>query len=134
HPNDDGTRPDAVSLTLSEARSFEPTGADGRQAHVQRTVTRYSDDSFKNEGPYKEFYPDGQIFVEGSYTKGEQSGDWKYFHPNGTEAKTVSYEGGVPHGVIEVRDPEGVLLAVREFDAGKRAGTWKTYDKTGEQV
>jgi antitoxin component YwqK of YwqJK toxin-antitoxin module len=134
HPIADGTRPDAVSLTLPEARGFEPTGADGRQAHVQRTVTRYSDESFKNEGPYKEYYANGQVFVEGTYSEGKKSGDWKFFHPNGTEAKTITYENGVPHGVIEVHDADGVLIAVREFNAGKRSGTWKTFDKTGAQI
>src|SRR5690606_7131819 len=94
HPKEDGTRPETLSLSMAEARSFEPTGADRRQAHVQRTVTRFSADSFKNEGPYREYYPNGQIFVEGRYEEGLKAGDWKFFHSNGNEAKTVTYENG----------------------------------------
>src|SRR5690606_12647526 len=134
HPKEDGSRPEALSLTLAEARGFEPTGADGRQAHVQRTVTRYSDDSFKNAGPFKEFYPNGHILVEGMYQDGLKVGDWKFFHPNGNEAKTVSYENGVPHGTIELRRADGTLQATRAFAEGKRTGTWTTYDETGEKT
>ncbi len=134
HPRKDGTRPETLSLTLAEARSFEPTGGEGQQTHVQRTLTRYSDDSFKNEGPYKEYYPNGQIFVEGMYQEGLKTGDWKFFHVNGNEAKVVSYENGVPQGAIELHRADGTLQAKREFAEGKRTGAWITYDETGEQV
>lgn len=134
HPKEDGTRPETLSLTLAEARSLETTGAEGRQVHVLRTVTRFSDDSFKNEGPFKEFYPNGQIFVEGTYRDGVKSGDWKFFHANGNEAKIVTYENGLPHGSIELRRADGTLQAKREFAEGKRTGTWTTYDETGEKV
>ena len=63
-----------------------------------------------------------------------KSDAWKFFHPNGNEAKTVTYDGGVPTGQIELRRADGTLQAKREFVDGKRSGTWTTYDETGEQM
>lgn len=118
YPGKDGEAHEAISLTMGEARGFEATGSDGRQAHVQRSVMRMSDGSFQNNGVYREYYRNGQIFVEGLYDNGERAGDWKFFHPNGNEAKTVTYEEGVPHGMIELRREDGTLQAKRQYDKG----------------
>lgn len=134
YPGKDGKPHEAISLTMVEARGFEPTGPDDRQAHVQRTVVRMSDGSFQNNGLYREYYRNGQVFVEGRYDEDQRTGDWKFFHPNGNEAKTVTYEEGVPHGTIELRREDGTLQAKRQYDRGKRTGTWSTYAADGEQV
>ncbi len=65
---------------------------------VVRNVRRYSDDSVKNHGEYKEYYEGGQLFAEGGYDEGVPVGEWKYFHADGTLAKTVTYVAGRPDG------------------------------------
>ncbi len=100
---------------------------------VERAVTVYSDQSLVNDGIYREFYPDGQVFVEGQYANGDAVGEWNYYHANGQLAKKVNFVDGKADGVVELRRPDGSLEAVREFAEGKRNGTWKTFDETGEQ-
>lgn len=98
------------------------------QIHVERGVLKFSDDTFVNDGPYREFYADGQLFVEGEFERGKQVGEWTYNHPNGKLAKKVKYVDGAPDGVVEVYDPEGKLKAKRSYKAGKRDGAWVLYN------
>lgn len=98
-----------------------------------RTVVRFSDDSIKSDGEYKEFYEDGQVFVEGEYNLGLRSGEWKFYHPNGTEAKTITYKDGQVDGAFEVHRADGTLKAKREFTSGERNGDWVIYGDSGEQ-
>ncbi len=103
-----------------------------KNLRIERSVVQYSDDSIKNHGVYREFYESGQVFVEGHFDRGVPADDWKYFHENGSEAKSVSYEEGLLSGVVENRRADGTLKTRHEFARGKRMGTWETYDKTGE--
>ncbi len=100
---------------------------------VERAVSVYSDQSIVNDGAYREFYPDEKVFVEGQYADGDQVGEWSYYHDNGQLAKKVNFVAGKADGVVELRRPDGTLEAVRVFAQGKRNGTWKTFDESGEQ-
>ncbi len=64
---------------------------ESEQIHVERGVLKFSDDTFVNDGPYREFYADGQLFVEGEFERGKQIGEWTYHHPTGKVAKKVTY-------------------------------------------
>ncbi|MGI9455019.1 MAG: toxin-antitoxin system YwqK family antitoxin [Aeoliella sp.] len=103
-----------------------------KNPRIERSIVRYSDESIKNHGPYREYYETGQVFLEGRYDRGEPTGDWTYFHENGAEAKVVTFEGGLPSGSVEYRRGDGTLQAKREFTEGKRTGTWLVYNDTGE--
>jgi antitoxin component YwqK of YwqJK toxin-antitoxin module len=100
---------------------------------TERLVARYSDDSLVNAGAYREFYEDGQVFVEGQYSEGNATGEWTYYHPNGEVAKKVNFVAGQPDGVVELFRADGTKEAIREFADGRRAGTWKTFGDSGEQ-
>lgn len=101
--------------------------------YVTRSVVKFSDDSVKSDGEYKEYYPDGQLFVEGQYRLGAPAGEWKYYHPDGTAAKTINYVDGQPDGSVEVRREDGTLKATRQYSAGRRVGEWFVYGDDGEQ-
>ncbi len=118
------------SRTLTEY--FDPK--EKTKPRIERGVVRYSDESIKNHGPYREYYSSGQLFVEGRYDQGEPMGDWKYFHENGTESKTVYYEKGRLHGKIECHHADGTLQSSREFAKGLRHGDWEIYDVTGKTL
>lgn len=45
----------------------------------------------KFHGRYEEFYPSGQIRVEGSYRKGRKTGTWNYFDPEGNLIKKQKF-------------------------------------------
>lgn len=101
---------------------------------VTRNVVRFSDDTLKNDGAYKEYYPDGKVFVEGEYRLGAPSGEWKYYHPDGTAAKTVTFSEGKPTGEVKILRADGTVLATRNYDDGKRAGDWTLFAEEGDQM
>jgi antitoxin component YwqK of YwqJK toxin-antitoxin module len=125
--------PDAPPpASLVEKRVEVEKYPDGK-TRIERQVSRYSDDHYVADGFYREFYPNGQKFVEGQYSSGKQEGTWTYYHDNGKEQRTVTYKNGQPDGSWEVLNAEGAIVAKRSFKAGKRDGTWVVYDDTGKQ-
>ena len=121
--------PPSVVNTRTDKDKYE----DGTP-RIERTVTRYSDDSLVSNGDYREYYRTGTLFVEGSFSKGRPDGEWVYYHPTGELTKKVTFKKGQPDGKVEVLRADGTTLAEREYAAGKRAGVWKTYAEGGEQV
>lgn len=99
----------------------------------ERQVARYSDNRFVADGYYREYYPNGQLFVEGTYKDGRQEGAWTYWYDDGTENRQVTYKNGKPDGAWESYRADGTLAAVRSFKGGRRDGAWIVYDETGEQ-
>ncbi len=105
----------------SEARRFE------------RRLILFSDDSVYSDGPHKEFYPNGQLFVDGKFTKSRATGKWSFYHPDGKIAKEVTYVNGHPDGEVQIFGKEGQLIAERSYKKGVRDGVWAFYDKEGKQ-
>lgn len=127
---DDVETPPPASLV--EKRVDSDKYPDGK-VRYERQVARYSDDSFVADGFHREFYPNGQKFVEGQFVKGRQDGDWIYYHDNGKVQRTVHFTAGKPDGSWDVHNADGAVVAKRGFKAGKREGTWTSYDETGKQ-
>ena len=71
--------------------------------------TRKLDITQKN-GPYREFYKNGNIKEEGEYVKGEKSGKWTYLHENGkTFTEKTFVEGVVTDGQYKEYNKDGEL-------------------------
>lgn len=119
--------------SLVEKRVDKDTYPDGKTIRYEREVARYSDDHYEADGFYREYYPNGQKFLEGQYKNGHQEGTWTYYHDNGTVQRTVTYSNGQPDGSWEVHNAEGAVVAKRGFKKGKRDGTWLVYDESGKQ-
>ena len=105
---------------------------DNGQIRFERNVSILSDDTFVNDGPYIEYYPDGQKFCEGNYIKGVMDGDWSYWHPNGELCKTLTLKNGKPEGAFEVHRADGTLEAKQSFKNGIRDGEWVSYFADGK--
>jgi antitoxin component YwqK of YwqJK toxin-antitoxin module len=99
----------------------------------EREVARLSDNSFVADGFYREFHPNGELFVEGTYKKGRQEGKWVYWYDNGTKNREVTYENGRPNGAWETFRADGTLASKRSYKNGIRDGEWITYDETGKE-
>lgn len=105
---------------------------DNGQVRFERNVSILSDDTYVNDGPYLEYYPDGQKFCEGNYVKGVMEGEWNYWHPNGELCKTITLKKGKPDGAYEVRRADGTLEGKQSFKNGIRDGEWVTYYSDGK--
>ena len=92
---------------------------------VEREVSRYSDNSFAANGFYREYYPNGKLFIDGQFQKGRQEGEWKYYYDNGQLNRKLTYKNGKPNGSWEVFRADGTVAAKRGFSDGLRDGEWK---------
>ncbi len=116
-----------------ESRTIKEKFPDSETVRFERRVVKYSDNSILSDGPHKEYYSSGQLYVEGEFDKGKAAGTWTYYHANGTVAKEVTYKQGKPDGELLIYSEEGKLVAKREYTLGRRAGTWDTYTSDGTQ-
>jgi antitoxin component YwqK of YwqJK toxin-antitoxin module len=99
---------------------------------VEREIAHFSDNHFEADGKYKEFYPNGQVFVEGQYRRGRQHGEWTFYFDNGQLNRKANYDNGKPDGPREIFRADGTLASKRGFADGLREGEWITYDATGK--
>jgi antitoxin component YwqK of YwqJK toxin-antitoxin module len=104
---------------------------DGK-VRIERQIAYYSDNHFEADGTYKEYYPNGQLFAEGTYRRGRQHGEWTYYFDNGKVNRKASFKDGKPDGPRDVFRADGTLSAKRGFADGLRDGDWITYDATGK--
>jgi antitoxin component YwqK of YwqJK toxin-antitoxin module len=105
---------------------------DDKTLRVEREVAKYSDESFKADGKYKEYHPNGKPFIEGQFKEGNQEGEWTYYFDNGQINRKAIYKDGKPDGSWDTFRADGTLQAKRSFKEGLRDGEWITYDDTGK--
>jgi antitoxin component YwqK of YwqJK toxin-antitoxin module len=123
----------AVEPPAKEARRQKVEDKyDSGQIRSERNVSILSDDTYVNDGPYIEYYPDGQKFSEGNYVKGVMEGDWNYWHPNGEPCKTITFKKGKPDGSFEIHRADGTLEGTQSFKEGTRDGEWISYFEDGK--
>jgi antitoxin component YwqK of YwqJK toxin-antitoxin module len=103
---------------------------DGK-VRIERQIAFFSDNHFEADGTYKEYYPNGQLFVEGQYKRGRQDGEWTYYFDNGKVNRKAFFKGGKPDGPRDIFRADGTLSAKRGFADGLRDGDWVTYDAKG---
>ena len=104
------------------------------------------------EGPYLEWYQNGQKKVHGEYLVGRQHGPWTFFFATGEVLRQGSFAGGVEEGfwiafyTSGETASEGTMIEGKEhgpwvyygeddqtrtegqWELGKRDGVWLTYD------
>ena len=100
---------------------------------VEREVAYYSDNHVEADGAYREFYPNGKLFVEGQYRRGRQEGEWTFYFDNAQINRKSLFNNGQPDGAWDVFRADGTLAAKRSFKSGVRDGEWITYDETGKK-
>jgi antitoxin component YwqK of YwqJK toxin-antitoxin module len=127
---DEKTPPPPATIAAREnATDKYPDG----KLRWERQIARLSDNRYVADGYYREYHPNGQKFIEGTYSNGRQDGVWTYWYENGTKNRQVTYENGKPSGAWESYRADGTLEAKRSFKNGKREGEWTFYDETGQQ-
>jgi antitoxin component YwqK of YwqJK toxin-antitoxin module len=103
------------------------------QVRIERQIAYFSDGHFEADGFYREYYPNGKLFVEGQYAGGRQNGEWTYYFDNSQINRKAVYKNGKLDGAREVYRADGTLSAKRGFADGLRDGEWITYDETGKK-
>ena len=69
------------------------------------------------EGPFKTFYPNGQVKEKGAYKDGERDGRWEQFYAGGQLKSKGNFENG--DGVVKWFDKEGQWLSTERWVEGE---------------
>ncbi|NIP85292.1 MAG: hypothetical protein GTO03_06935 [Planctomycetales bacterium] len=72
------------------------------------------------EMPWSWWYENGQRAVEGPYVEGQQQGTWTWWHPNGQKKLAGSYVSGEPSGKWIWWKTDGMVLQKIDFSAVSR--------------
>jgi uncharacterized protein len=82
-------------------------------------------------GRWKDFYPDGTVQAEGSYSNNVRTGIWKFNNREGKTEQTGSFNNGRADGLWSWYYPDGTLLREEEYFQGRRDGSYTEYNSTG---
>ena len=105
----------------------------------------------KREGPWKEYWPNGNVRSEGHYIDGKKDGVWVFYreegekeqegrylddqihgiwtwwHPGGQVHREEGYVRGEPEGVFLELDTAGNVLVSGQYADGEREGLWQMH-------
>ncbi len=84
------------------------------------------------DGPWKEYFNNGDLKSTGTYDKGKRIGEWKFWHPNGQMEQIGSYNNdGKEAGTWAWDYPTGDLLREASYYNGMIDGYSIEYDEFG---
>jgi len=94
----------------------------------------YKDSKFQaKEGPYREWYDNGQLWKEGAYENDKAHGVWTFYsYDNGTKSEYGAFEMGERTGKWITLDSLGGTTREQFYKAGKLHGECKIYSMDGQ--
>lgn len=94
-------------------------------------ITLLTHDYGNENGPYKRYYPDGQIEEEGSFHAGYFDGPITRYHPNGRVLLRGQYQKDLMTGRWTYYYPDGTLLREENYAAGQLDGELRAFYPDG---
>jgi antitoxin component YwqK of YwqJK toxin-antitoxin module len=82
-------------------------------------------------GLQKFYYPDGKLYLEGTYIDSVAHGDFKQYFKNGNVYEKAHYVNGVQYGVTVRYYEDGKLSMEIPYDSGRVHGVQKKYRQDG---
>ena len=73
----------------------------------------------REDGVWKEYYPDGKISFEGEFLDGQETGVHKFYWPNGKLHEERVYRLGLPDGTWKLFDESGVQVVTITYRNGE---------------
>lgn len=93
------------------------------------------DDEGVKDGPWKEFYSDGQLRSEGSYRNGKKIGKWRFYHPNSNLEQEGNFNNqGNADGIWKWYYDNNSLMREESYMNGKQEGLFTEYDENGRII
>ena len=79
----------------------------------------------------KQYYPEGQLKMEGNFENKLRAGEWNSWYEDGTLWSSGSFKAGKRHGIGIVYHPNGTKNIEGTYEEGRRTGLWKSWDESG---
>jgi antitoxin component YwqK of YwqJK toxin-antitoxin module len=97
---------------MPATRTIETTEIKYQSGEVQFRFGQYlaaDGRRWVRHGPFREFYPNGQVATEGEYEDGLQQGLWRDYHENGQVAAEGYFVDGAEDGVWQFWNAKGKM-------------------------
>lgn len=131
-----GTYKDGVPEGIH--RDFSPEGkVVSAKVYVEGVLTGEGiiDTMGRQQGPWKEFHPNGELKSQGEYLNGKRVGDWTFFHPNKKIEQKGKYDKrGRAQGPWKWYYESGNLLREENYRNDLQDGTMTEYSEDGKII
>ena len=88
----------------------------------------------RETGEWKYFFPNGSLRSSGSYSNGKKTGDWKYYFENGKLEQSGKYDNNLISGKWLWYYSSGIVLREEHYRKGKLDGHYIENDSLGNVV
>jgi hypothetical protein len=88
----------------------------------------------ERDGPYEEYYENGQLTEKGTYKDGERDGPFEWYHENGQLMSRGTFSNGETDGPYENYHGNGQLSSKGTRKDGKLDGPFESYHENGQLV
>jgi antitoxin component YwqK of YwqJK toxin-antitoxin module len=72
-----------------------------------------------NQGLYKTWHENGQLYIQGQFERGQKSGEWFTYYANGSLNTRGFYRNDEKVGVWNSYNLEGTMKREQDFGSGK---------------
>jgi antitoxin component YwqK of YwqJK toxin-antitoxin module len=93
------------------------------------------DTAGRQQGPWKEYHPNGELKSQGEYLNGKRIGDWVFYHPNKKVEQKGKYDKkGRAQGPWKWYYESGNLLREENYRNDLQDGTMTEYSDSGKVI
>jgi uncharacterized protein len=85
----------------------------------------------QDEAWYREFYPSGELKMEGKISEGSSDSTWTYYYKNGIVKAKGEENGGLKEGNWIYYHPNGEKESEGTYENGQKNGPWKYFYSDG---
>jgi antitoxin component YwqK of YwqJK toxin-antitoxin module len=126
-----GSYKDSVAEGIRREYSHDGKITDAYIMHRGRVIGHgIIDEQGQKQGPWKEYYMDGTLRAEGTYTNNVRTGLWKFYHPNGRLEQIGKYDAkGRGTGNWKWYYDNGALRRDENLFEGIHEGDYVEYDR-----
>ncbi len=104
---------------------------DGAKKKIQEDYYVLEENDQVLDGPYKRYYTNGKLEMEGAYKNGNRSGAFIDIFPSGTVQRKISYLDGMRHGPVEVYDETGTPIQKALYRNNQLVDSIKSFYSSG---
>ncbi len=85
------------------------------------------------DGGYKQFYPSGDLRMEGRNEDGKSEGLWTYYFESGELEAKGTFKSGLRDSIWSFYHKNGQVSASGSYISGKKTGLWTYYYENGQK-
>lgn len=88
----------------------------------------------RRQGPWRDFYPNGQLRYEGQFKNDKCRGTFRYYDEQGNLKATNEFDRSGDRALNKTYAPNGRLIATGYYLNQKKDGEWRYYDPNTGQL